>query len=332
MPPFSMGSLSDYRDEMKGANPATLQEKVAQWRAAVPQSFAGGGATLGGGGAPLDAAAAREARLKKLGGGGGGSPSPAAAATSFTLDLNAATAAAGSTSSTGASAMENDDDAGLQAALALSMNDAPSPTAGAAAAASPVAPPPAGSGEGAAAEATTQSPAMDEGSDQSAAAADTTELPPVDAKLLSEGTGMGFPELHVRKALMAGCSNLDAAVTWVLEHGSDANINDPIPPVAKTSSSSSSSGSSGSAEAEGGGQVHQSWKCVETGRLFRTMEEVQMYAEKTGRSNFAESTEAKKPLTEEEKAAKLLELKAKIAAKREAAGEVWCFAWKVILA
>jgi len=222
--------------------------------------------------------------------------------------------------------MENDDDAGLQAALALSMNDAPSPTAGAAAAAeSPVAPPPAGSGEGAAEAAATtasQSPEpMDEGSDHAAGAA-TTELPPVDAKLLNEGTAMGFPELQVRKALMAGCSNLDAAVTWVLEHGSDANIDDPIPPVAKGSSGSSSSSSSADA---GSGQVQQSWKCVETGRLFRTMEEVQMYAEKTGRSNFAESTEEKKPLTEEEKAAKLLELKAKIAAKREAAGEVSVF-------
>jgi hypothetical protein len=295
------------RDEMKGANPTSLQEKVAQWHATVPRSFAGGGAALGGGGGPLDAAAAREARLKKFGGGGSASP----AAASFTLDLAAAGSAVGSAS------MENDDDdAGLQAALALSMDE--SDAAPSAAAASPVAPPPAGSGEAAAAAATaaslTGAASMDEASDEAAVA---LELPPVDPQLLSEAMGMGFPEVHVRKALMAGCSNLDAAVTWVLEHGSDAGMDDAIPLVAPGGAAGGSGGSSG-----GSVGVQQSWKCVETGRLFRTMDEVQAYAEKTGRSNFEESTEAKKLLTPEEKAAKLLELKARIAAKREAAGEV----------
>jgi len=127
-------------------------------------------------------------------------------------------------------------------------------------------------------------------------------LPPVNDALLAEVVAMGFPEVRVRKALIAGCGNADAVVTWALEHGEDAGIDDPVPLVP-----SGGGGASG---------VQKSWKCEETGRLFRSMEEVQMYAEKTGRTNFSESTEEKKPLTAEEKAAKIEAIKAKLASRR----------------
>jgi hypothetical protein len=55
---------------------------------------------------------------------------------------------------------------------------------------------------------------------------------------------------------------------------------------------------------------------VETGRLFKSMDELQMYAEKTGRSNFEESTEEKKALTPEEVAAKKEALLERLATRR----------------
>ena len=136
------------------------------------------------------------------------------------------------------------------------------------------------------------------------------ELPPVNTALLAEVTSMGFPELRVRKALMAGSSNADAVINWVLEHGDDSGIDDPIAPVPS------------------GGATQKSWKCDETGKLFRSMEEVQIYAEKTGRTAFSESTEEKKPLSPEEIEAKKNALKEKIASRRierEQVGRSWCF-------
>lgn len=67
--------------------------------------------------------------------------------------------------------------------------------------------------------------------------------------------------------------------------------------------------------------VPKSWKCVETGRLFRTTEDMYMYAEKTGLADFEETTEEKKPRTPEELLADKVALKAKIAERRKARSE-----------
>lgn len=61
----------------------------------------------------------------------------------------------------------------------------------------------------------------------------------------------------------------------------------------------------------------QSLKCDDCGRLLRDAAAAEFHAVKSGHTNFSESTEAIKPLTEEEKKAKLAELQAKLAAKRE---------------
>jgi hypothetical protein len=128
-------------------------------------------------------------------------------------------------------------------------------------------------------------------------------LTPVAETLLGEVLAMGFPELRVRKAIMQGASNVEAAVNWVIEHSDSAEIDAPIPLIPK----------GGTVAASG---TARSWKCAETGRLFRSMEDVQMYAEKTGRSNFEETTEEKKPLTKEEIAAKKEALKQRLEARR----------------
>lgn len=53
------------------------------------------------------------------------------------------------------------------------------------------------------------------------------------------------------------------------------------------------------------------------GKLFRTNLEVEFHATKSGHDQFSESTEEKKPLTEEEKKEKLRELEEKLKQKRK---------------
>ena len=135
-------------------------------------------------------------------------------------------------------------------------------------------------------------------------------LPMVDEKLLEDVKSMGFPELRARKALMAGSKNVESALDWLLSHENDGDIDEPIKKVPKGQTLASS----------GPVQVAKSIKCVETGRLFRNAMEAQAYAERTGRTQFEETTEVKKPLTEEEKKQKVAELKA-LAAQRRAERE-----------
>lgn len=60
----------------------------------------------------------------------------------------------------------------------------------------------------------------------------------------------------------------------------------------------------------------KSIKCEDCGRLFKTSLEVEFHATKSGHANFSESTEEKKPLTEEEKKAQMQLIEEKIARKR----------------
>ena len=135
-------------------------------------------------------------------------------------------------------------------------------------------------------------------------------LPYVDAELLSQVCDMGFGETRARKALMSGAKNAEAALEWCLNHESDADIDVAIPLVDKKSATGKDQPA---LEAK-------SIKCVETGRLFRSVEEAQAYATKTGRTNFEECTEEKKALTEEEKKEKVKQLK-ELAARRRAERE-----------
>lgn len=60
----------------------------------------------------------------------------------------------------------------------------------------------------------------------------------------------------------------------------------------------------------------QSYKCNECGKLLSNMANLELHANKTGHSDFSESTESVKPLTEEEKKKKIEEIKSLLAAKR----------------
>jgi UBX domain-containing protein 1/4 len=118
-------------------------------------------------------------------------------------------------------------------------------------------------------------------------------------------------------------NNTEQAMEWLLAH-----VDDEVPPAAvvpvisaapvasgditetpKTDESSAGEGSEAAQEAK-------SIKCEDCGRLFKTSLEVEFHATKSGHANFSESTEEKKPLTEEEKKAQLRLIEEKIAKKR----------------
>lgn len=69
------------------------------------------------------------------------------------------------------------------------------------------------------------------------------------------------------------------------------------------------------------GEEPRSLACNECGKKFRSQAQAEFHASKSGHADFSESTEEIAPLTEEEKKAKLEELRQKLAAKRAAQAE-----------
>ena len=132
-------------------------------------------------------------------------------------------------------------------------------------------------------------------------------------------------------ALSVSNNNAEQAMEWLLAH-----IDDEVPPpqveapapVAssepepmKIDESSTEEKAEGSAEAGEGSEESvpleaKSIKCEDCGRLFKTNLEVEFHATKSGHANFSESTEEKKPLTEEEKKQQLRLIEEKIVKKR----------------
>lgn len=64
------------------------------------------------------------------------------------------------------------------------------------------------------------------------------------------------------------------------------------------------------------GEEPRSLACNECGKKFRSQAQAEFHASKSGHVDFSESTEEIAPLTEEEKKARLEELRQKLAAKR----------------
>lgn len=78
---------------------------------------------------------------------------------------------------------------------------------------------------------------------------------------------------------------------------------------------------SASAPQAEGDAVAKSFICNDCGNKLRGMAEVQFHGEKSGHDDFAESAEEIAPLTEEEKAAKLVALRDRLAAKKAVISE-----------
>jgi hypothetical protein len=125
----------------------------------------------------------------------------------------------------------------------------------------------------------------------------TTALKQQDVDTLT--SSMGFSIIRAQKGLLNGNGTVEGAVEWLLTHQEDDDIDDPIEMVPA-----------------GGGAVAQSYKCNECGKILSNMANLELHANKTGHSDFEESTQLMKALTEEEKKAKIEEIKGLLKAKR----------------
>ena len=106
---------------------------------------------------------------------------------------------------------------------------------------------------------------------------------------------MGFSLLRAQKGLLKGNGGVEGAVEWLMVNQDNDDIDDPIPQESL---------------------VAQSYKCNECGRLFSNMANLELHANKTGHSDFEESTQTIKPLTAEERAEKILEIRELLKVKR----------------
>lgn len=128
---------------------------------------------------------------------------------------------------------------------------------------------------------------------------------------LSNLVDMGFDKEKAELALKKS-SNLTAAIDWL-----DKNADKPIDDL-KADAAAAADDDNPALEA---GEQARSMVCNDCGKKFRGMSQAQFHAEKSGHDDFAESAEELAPLTEEEKAARLQELRDKLALKRAGQAE-----------
>lgn len=119
---------------------------------------------------------------------------------------------------------------------------------------------------------------------------------------------MGFQEDRVDWALQETSGGLQQALDHL-----EAHQDEPMPENWRKAPPSDST--------EQTEAVAKSIKCNTCEKVFRNMDLAMYHADKSGHEDFSESTEEIKPLTEEEKKAKLDELRAKAALKRAAQEE-----------
>jgi DNA repair exonuclease SbcCD ATPase subunit len=126
---------------------------------------------------------------------------------------------------------------------------------------------------------------------------------------LSNLVDMGFDKEKAELALKKS-GNLTAAIDW-LDKNADKSIDDLKADAAIDDDN----------PALEAGEQARSMVCNDCGKKFRGMSQAQFHAEKSGHDDFAESAEELAPLTEEEKAARLQELREKLALKRAGQAE-----------
>lgn len=130
---------------------------------------------------------------------------------------------------------------------------------------------------------------------------------------------MGFPKERAERAIqLTNNKGVEAAMEWLLAHAdedipssSGSSLSTPQQPQSDGTTPEVASASDDSTP------VAKSLKCDECGKLFKSQDEVEFHAAKTQHSSFSESTEEKKPLTEEEKKAQLALLEEKMKRKRQ---------------
>ena len=135
---------------------------------------------------------------------------------------------------------------------------------------------------------------------------------------------MGFgPKNAVESALKQSKGSIENAIALLssgdyqpMEVDEPSSVLDAASsPNSKTTNESSSSSSGGNTTSQPDQQV-RSWRCKETGKMFKSMADVQIYAERTNRGDFEETTVLIKPRTEEELKADQAKLKVLIKKKQ----------------
>lgn len=137
---------------------------------------------------------------------------------------------------------------------------------------------------------------------------------------------MGFSKDRAVKALeVTNYKGVEPAMEWLLAHADDpamdaghtigsSSSSEAVPaaaaPVPEPSTTSKEPAESEDAEVK-------SFKCDVCGKLLKDQDEMEYHAAKTDHSSFSESTEEKKPLTEEEKKAQLALLEERMKQKRK---------------
>ncbi|PIC50204.1 hypothetical protein B9Z55_001201 [Caenorhabditis nigoni] len=115
---------------------------------------------------------------------------------------------------------------------------------------------------------------------------------------------MGFPA-DKAEAAAGNNRNLDQALDWIEKDGAGVPMETETP-------ASATDGSSATVEEENVSAAAASFKCDDCGKLLANEDAIMFHATKTKHENFSESQEQIKPLTPEEKAAKVLEIREKI--------------------
>lgn len=118
---------------------------------------------------------------------------------------------------------------------------------------------------------------------------------------------------------VTNCKGVEPAMEWLLAH-----VDEEIPEAAagplniggKVADVENEIAAASSSKAAETPESAKSLKCDDCNKLFKDQTEVEFHAAKTGHSNFSESTEEKKPLTEEEKKAQLALIEEKLKLKR----------------
>ncbi|KAF4265973.1 hypothetical protein CNMCM8812_006718 [Aspergillus fumigatus] len=123
---------------------------------------------------------------------------------------------------------------------------------------------------------------------------------------------MGFDKERAELAV-ARTGGLQGALEW-LEENQDKSLEE-------IKAGGSKEGEDEKGPALQPGEEPRSLACNECGKKFRSQAQAEFHASKSGHVDFSESTEEIAPLTEEEKKAKLEELRQKLAAKRAAQAE-----------
>ncbi|XP_074649180.1 UBX domain-containing protein 1-like isoform X2 [Tubulanus polymorphus] len=124
--------------------------------------------------------------------------------------------------------------------------------------------------------------------------------------------GRGRGDRRVEKALKeTHYKGVDVAMEWLFAHQDDPDP-EPAPPSVDDEMEETPASSDTAMTA----QQPMSLKCDDCGKLLRDEDAVQLHAARSGHSNFSESTEEIKPLTEEEKQEQLARIQEKLKEKR----------------